>query len=55
MSEASEHRPADAAELARLRDEVLRALAYLGGAVAALSARIERLERQETRRQERSA
>ena len=36
---------ADAAELERLRDETLRALAQLAGAVAALSERVARLER----------
>ena len=36
----------DAAELERLRDETLRALAQLAGAVAALSERVARLERE---------
>ena len=37
---------ADTAELERLRDELLRALAQLAGAVAALSERVARLERE---------
>ena len=36
----------DTAELERLRDETLRALAQLAGAVAALSERVARLERE---------
>ena len=36
----------DAADVERVRDELLRALAQLAGAVAALSERVTRLERE---------